>query len=92
MATPILGLSDATVLFTSIGENLIANLPFILAVVGFGIVATLVLRKINDPFSERQHYDGNYKKALAGMSKKGYTKNWTDNEWDMFEQDERWDK
>lgn len=49
VGTAIATATDATSLITSIGENLIANLPFILAVVGFGIVLKLVLRKVNKP-------------------------------------------
>jgi len=41
--------TDATSLVGSISENLIANLPFILAIVGFGIVLKNVLRKVNKP-------------------------------------------
>lgn len=49
VVTPIATATDATGLITAISENLVANLPFILAVVGFGIVLRLVLRKVNKP-------------------------------------------
>lgn len=49
VVTPIVTATDATGLITAIGDNLVANLPFILAVVGFGIVLKLVLRKVNKP-------------------------------------------
>jgi len=49
VATAVATATDAASLVTAISENLIANLPFILAVVGFGIVLKLVLRKVNKP-------------------------------------------
>lgn len=49
VATAIATASDATSLITAISENLVANLPFILAIVGFGIVLKIVLSKIRKP-------------------------------------------
>lgn len=49
VATPLVTATDAAGLVTAISENLIANLPFVLAIVGFGIVLRLVMRKINKP-------------------------------------------
>ena len=49
LATAVATGTDAASLVTAISENLIANLPFILAVVGFGIILKLVLRKVNKP-------------------------------------------
>lgn len=48
-ATAIATGADAATMVTAISENLIANLPFIFAIVGFGIVLKLVLRKVNKP-------------------------------------------
>ena len=49
VVTPIATATDASSLVTAISDNLVANLPFILAIVGFGIVLRLVLKKINKP-------------------------------------------
>ena len=49
VAIPVATATDASSLVSTISENLVANLPFILAVVGFVIVLKLVLRKVNKP-------------------------------------------
>ena len=46
MATPIVDVSSANDLINSVSSYLIANLPFILAIVGFSIVANIVLNKL----------------------------------------------
>jgi len=45
-AVSVVTIGNASSLISSITSYLIANLPFILAIVGFGIVARLVLNKI----------------------------------------------
>jgi len=49
VAAAIATATDAATLISTIAENLVANLPFIFAVVGFGIVLRLVLKKVNKP-------------------------------------------
>jgi len=49
VAVAIATATDAATLISTIAENLVANLPFIFAVVGFGIVLRLVLKKVNKP-------------------------------------------
>jgi|GEM_PF-4481920 len=49
VAVAIATSTDAATLISTIAENLVANLPFIFAVVGFGIVLRLVLKKVNKP-------------------------------------------
>ena len=46
MVSPIVPVSNATNLITVISENLVANLPFIFAIVGFGIVLRILLKQI----------------------------------------------
>ena len=87
MASQIIPLSFVSDLFVIIKNNFVANLPFILALVGFGIVFNLVLHKIKNPFSSG--YDGNYGRSLSRIKQKGYTKKWSDDDWDMWESDHR---
>lgn len=52
VVTALLSADDAGTIITGITENLAANLPFIVALVGFGIIGGYVMHKIKKPMGK----------------------------------------
>lgn len=53
VATALLDATDAGTLITAITDEVVANLPFIAAIVAFSIIGGMVLHKIRKPLGKR---------------------------------------